>query len=161
MVRNQLPAQVFNLLWTSRIFCSKIAIFSQFQVYLSITQAKQIINLLLLNNFYPVIYRRVQKESDELLYTVWSLVTVRNQLPTQVVNLLRWNDVPRTSQNCNIFSVLSILKYSQQIIILLLVNNFYPVRIIPTSSKRKRRIVLYTVWSLVMVRNQLPAQVVN
>ena len=38
------------------------------------------INLLLLNNFYPVIsYRRVQKESEELLYTVWSLVTVRNQ----------------------------------------------------------------------------------
>ena len=27
--------------------------------YLSITQAKQIINLLLLNNFYPTIYRRV------------------------------------------------------------------------------------------------------
>ncbi|CAD1481242.1 unnamed protein product, partial [Heterotrigona itama] len=35
------------------------------------TQAKQTINLLLLlsNNFYPVIpYRRIQKESDELLY---------------------------------------------------------------------------------------------
>ena len=41
-------------------------------------------NLLLLNNFYPAIsYRRVQKESDELLYTVWSLVMVRNQLPAQ------------------------------------------------------------------------------
>ena len=47
-------------------------------MYLSITQAKQIINLSL-NDFYPVIYRRVQKESDELLYTVWSLVMVRNQ----------------------------------------------------------------------------------
>ena len=38
------------------------------------TQAKQVINLLLLDNFYPVYqflsYRRVQKESDELLYTV-------------------------------------------------------------------------------------------
>ena len=45
------------------------------------TQAKQIINLLLLNNFHPVMsYRRVQKESDELLYTIWSLVMVRNQL---------------------------------------------------------------------------------
>ena len=43
------------------------------------------INLLLLNNFYPVMsYRRVQKESDEL-YTVWSLVMVRNQLSAQVV----------------------------------------------------------------------------
>ena len=40
-----------------------------------------IINLLLLNNFYPAIsYRRDQKESDELLYTIWSLVMVRNQL---------------------------------------------------------------------------------
>ena len=43
-------------------------------------------NLLLFNNFYPVItYRRVQKESDELLYTVRSLVMVRSQLPAQVV----------------------------------------------------------------------------
>ena len=32
-------------------------------------------------------YRQVQKESDELLYTVWSLVTVRNQLPAQVVKI--------------------------------------------------------------------------
>ena len=64
---------------TSRIFCPKIAIFSQFQVHSNITQkATQIINLLLFNNFYPVIsYRRVQKESDKLLYTVWSLVMVR------------------------------------------------------------------------------------
>ncbi|CAD1468597.1 unnamed protein product, partial [Heterotrigona itama] len=30
------------------------------------------------HNFYPVIsYRRVQKENDELLYIVWSLVMVR------------------------------------------------------------------------------------
>ena len=43
------------------------------------------ISLLFLSNFYLVIYRRVQKESDELLYTVWSLVMVRNQLPAQVV----------------------------------------------------------------------------
>ena len=38
-----------------------------------------------------------EKESDELLCTVWSLVMVRNQLPAQVVNPLRWNDAPRTS----------------------------------------------------------------
>ena len=39
-----------------------------------------------LNNFYPTIYRRVQKEkeNDELLCTVRSLVMVRNQLPAQV-----------------------------------------------------------------------------
>ena len=30
-------------------------------------------------------YRRVQTENNELLCTVWSLVTVRNQLPAQVV----------------------------------------------------------------------------
>ena len=42
------------------------------------------INLLLLSNFYPVIsYRRVQ---NELLYTIRSLVMVRNQLSVQVVN---------------------------------------------------------------------------
>ena len=45
------------------------------------------IKLLVLNNFYPLIsYRRVQKESDELLYTVRSLVMVRNQLPAQVTD---------------------------------------------------------------------------
>ena len=31
-------------------------------------------------------HRRFKKESDELLYTVWSLVMVRNQLPAQVAN---------------------------------------------------------------------------
>ena len=41
-----------------------------------------------------------KKKGDELLYTVWSLVMVRNQLPAQVVNLLHWNDVPRTSRIC-------------------------------------------------------------
>ena len=51
-------------------------------------QAKRIINLLFLNNLYPVMsYRRVEKESDGLFYTVWSLVMVRNQLPAQAVNL--------------------------------------------------------------------------
>ena len=43
---------VVNLQRTSRIFCTKIAMFSRFQVYLSITQAKQIINLLLFNHFH-------------------------------------------------------------------------------------------------------------
>ena len=55
---------------------------------------KQVINLLLLNNFYPVmLYRRVRKESDELLYIrFWSLVMVRNQLPTQVVKIISFSD---------------------------------------------------------------------
>ena len=47
------------------------------------------INLSLLNNFYPVIsYRRVQKgkKGDELSYTARSLFMVRaNQLPAQGV----------------------------------------------------------------------------
>ena len=54
------------------------------------------INLLSLDNFYPVIsYRRVRKESDES-YTIRSLVMVRKQLvntyrnlPAQVVNTYR------------------------------------------------------------------------
>ena len=38
---------------------------------------------------------------------------------------------------------------------LLLLNNFHPVTIVPTSSKGKESDeLLYTVWSLVMVRNQ-------
>ena len=58
------------------------------------------INLLLLNNFYPVIsYRRVQKESDGLLYTVWSLVMVRNQLPAQVVEQDFEGKIPARRRN--------------------------------------------------------------
>ena len=56
-------------MYVRRTFCPKIAISSKFYIYLSITQAKQIINLLLHNNnnFYPVLsHRRVQEESDEL-----------------------------------------------------------------------------------------------
>ena len=58
------------------LFVSKLQYFHSFKYISSITQAKQIINLLLLNNFYPVIYDiRVQKESDELLY-IYGLVTL-------------------------------------------------------------------------------------
>ena len=57
-------------------------------------------------------YRRVQKESDELLCTVRSLVTVRNQLQAQLVNLFNVeNFLP---QNCNISSVLNIFIYITQ-----------------------------------------------
>ena len=88
---------------------------------------------LLLNNFYSVIsYRRVRKESDKLLYTV--LVT---RYGPQVVNLLRCNDVSRTSrifffQNHDVCSVLSIFEVKQNrqnIINLLLLCkiNFNPV----------------------------------
>ena len=52
------------------------------------------------------------------------------------------------SQNCNIFSVLSInvTQKTKQIINLLLFNNFYPM--ISTSSKGKRRIIVYVGHSL-------------
>ena len=59
-----------NLISCARIFfCSKIAIFSQFQVYLNKPKsAERIINLLLLNNFCPAIsYRRDRKESEGLV----------------------------------------------------------------------------------------------
>ena len=81
----------FNLLrWNdvprmSRISRPKIATFPQFSVYLSTTQAKEIINLLLHSNLYPVIYRLIKKK-DELLYdefghSLWSA----NQLLAQEV----------------------------------------------------------------------------
>ena len=64
-------------------------------------------------------------------------------------------------QNCNIFAVLSIFNPSKTNDKLLL-DNFCSVISIPTSSKGKESDeLLYTVWSLVMVRNRLPAQVVN
>ena len=86
----------FNLLrWndvlprTSRIFSSQnFVIFpTVLSIYLSKSKwTKQVTNLLLLDHFYPVIScRRVEKESDDLLRTDWSLVMVRNQLPAQVV----------------------------------------------------------------------------
>ena len=46
-------------------------------------------SLLLLSNFYPVTsYRRVRKKKKgtNILHTIRSLVTVRNQLPAQGVN---------------------------------------------------------------------------
>ena len=49
-------------------------IFPIFEVYLNVTQAKQIINLSFLNNFY-----QVQKGSDELLYTVWSAISCQRK----------------------------------------------------------------------------------
>ena len=61
-------------------FLCRIATFSQFWVYLNVTQAKQMISLLLLNHFYPAIDVSTgskERESDELLYTVRSLVMVR------------------------------------------------------------------------------------
>ena len=111
-------------------------------------------------------YRRVQKENDELLCTVRSLVMVRSELPAQVVNLLRWNDVSRTLRifclkSASIFSVLSIT-HVEQIIDLLLPNNFYLSTVISYRRVQKENDeLLCTVRLLVMVRNQLPAQVVN
>ena len=58
---------------TSRISSPKVAIFSQFWVYLNITQAKQMINLLLLSNFCPVMsFWQIQKDilTNYCLYTV-------------------------------------------------------------------------------------------
>ena len=74
-------------------FRPKLQHFLKFQVYLNVTQWKRMTSLLFLNNFYPVMsYRRSSKgeESDELLYTVRSLVMVRaNQLPAQWMTMVR------------------------------------------------------------------------
>ena len=68
---------VNNLLrWNDVPRTSRIATFSQFCLYLNATEAKRTISRLLLNSFYPVaLYGRIQ--SDKLLYTGRSLVTVR------------------------------------------------------------------------------------
>ena len=101
---------------------------------------------------------------------------VRSQLPAQVANSLRWNDVPRTSriffsQNCNIFSTLVYLiqvylsiTQAKQIINLLLLGNFYPV-MLPINSEM-RRIVVYefghSLWSAVSCqRKWLIAEIVS
>ena len=79
----------FNLLrWNdvlraSRNFLSQNCnIPSVLSIFRSITRAKQIINLLLVNNFYRVIsYRRVQSESDELLFghSLWSAINCQGK----------------------------------------------------------------------------------
>ena len=47
-------------------------------------------NSLLLNNFYTDEFKKKKKKKgDESLYTVWSLVMVRSQLPAQVANEIR------------------------------------------------------------------------
>ena len=78
---------------------------------------------------------------------------VRNQLPAQVVNLLRLNDVLRTSRifclKITIFPryiYLGIFKYNPgETNNKFILNNFYSVYRfnIPMSSKRKRRIIVY------------------
>ena len=97
---------------TSRTFYPKIAIFPQFEVYLSITQAKQIINLLILNNFYPVIsYRRVQKKKKATNYrtrfghSLWSAISCQRKRLNN--NLLKMK-VPH-------FTVADILKKKKKI----------------------------------------------
>ena len=61
-------------------------------------------------------YRRVQKEKKATNYRMYGSVT-RYGPQSVAINLLRLNDVPRTSRTffpkrCNISSVLSIFKYN-------------------------------------------------
>ena len=76
----------FRATRASRIFYPNIAIFSQFQVYLNITQAttnNKFISNFIFSNFCPVIsYRRDREESDVVYgHSLWSA----NQLPAQRV----------------------------------------------------------------------------
>ena len=82
-----------------------------------------------------------------------------------ISNLLRWHATHVEnflSKNWNISSVLSVFKYNPGKTnnkFIKLVNNFYPVisyrRVQKESDVVTRFIILYTVRSLVMVRNQL------
>ena len=67
-------------------FVPKLQHFLSFKYILSITQTRQVINLLLLNHFCPVIVPTSSKGEQRIMYAAWSLVTVRSQLPAQVVN---------------------------------------------------------------------------
>ena len=62
-------------------FLYQVATFSQFQAHLNVIEAEQMISLLLLNNLIIpsdiISTSSREKESDELLYTVRSLVMVR------------------------------------------------------------------------------------
>ena len=55
------------------------------------------ISILLFNNFDPVIYIDEFKRKGKLRIIVYGLVT-RYGPQSVVVNLSRWNDVPRTSR---------------------------------------------------------------
>ena len=71
-----------------------------------------IINLLLPNHFYPAMsYRRVHKESDKLLYTIWSLVIVRNHLKahSSCNFLYKVNEMNRFFVKCRLLNGASFL----------------------------------------------------
>ena len=69
---------------------------------------------------------------------------VRDQLSAQVVHLF----APKLQYFLSFRCILSITR-TKQIINLLLLNNFYPVSIVPTSSKRKRRVIGLSSWSAI------------
>ena len=77
---------------TSRIFCPRIAIFFQFWVYLSTIQAEQIINLLLLNNFYPVIMTGSKRKRRIIVYGLVSRYGPQSVASASGVSLfaLKW-----------------------------------------------------------------------
>ena len=114
---------------------------------LSIFKCKQTISLVLLNNFYFFV-------PNCNIFSVLSIFKCK-----QTISLFLLNNFYFFAPNCNIFSVLSIFK-NEQTISLLLLNNFYPVTSYRWVQKGKESDEsLYTIRSLVMVRNQLPVQV--
>ena len=77
-------------------YLSQIATFSQFQVYLNVTQAKQMISSLLLNHFYPVISHRHEFKRKRRIIVYGSVARYgpRNQLSEWGVNpLTYWNQL--------------------------------------------------------------------
>ena len=87
--RSQLFSFVNILRWN--FLSQNCNIFSVLSIFTTITQPRQIIMLLLLNNFCPVIScRRVQKESDELEFVVYGLVTRYG--PQSVASANGWNE---------------------------------------------------------------------
>ncbi|CAD1468681.1 unnamed protein product, partial [Heterotrigona itama] len=119
--------------------------------------AKQIINLLLLlsDNFYPVIsYRRVQKESGELLYTAKQIINLLLLLSDNFYPVISYRRVQKESGEL-LYTVWSLVMVRESVA---------GTRV--TSYQRVQKEsgeLLYTVvyghslWSA----NQLPAQEIN
>ena len=139
-----------------QLFVSQIATFPQFQLYLNVTQAKQMMRwfIILLNHFYPAMsHRRVQKKKKATNYCIRPLVTVREPVKHHAPSVA--NQSYRIDRNFFNPLPLDFCPFSRKRLILNLANSsdflffFYNLLIITTNvseqtlrirRKKKRRI---------------------
>ena len=148
--------------------------FSQFRVYLSETNDKSITYPIISN---PVISCRAEKESDELLYTLFGhslwLQSVASAIGQTWAFHFRIEEIliqpSCAGMTCHAGREFSITKFVTFFSALstfewnkidetnnksIACQSFLSGDIVPTSSIRKRRVIVYVVRSLVMVRNR-------